>query len=125
VQAQSAVGNPDLVTVHTTPPGDSWHQMPAYNWSRSAAGRWCTTSGRGQPLSLALLDCSSSLAKFRGLMYGVKHSAVIGREIRSFLFLYVPSMSFQAVLFLSHRCIFTHTSNLGISPNDSANVSGW
>jgi len=34
------------------------------------------------------------LTKFRGLMYGGKYSAVIGRKTR---FLYVASMKFQAM----------------------------
>jgi hypothetical protein len=42
------------------------------------------------------------LAKIRGLMYGVKYSAVIGRKLA---FLHVPSMQYIAGYRQSQRCI--------------------
>jgi len=64
------------------------------------------------------------LAKIRGLMYGVKYGAVIGRETR---FLVCAQYEYAGCRFLSQSqgCVWPCTSNHGISPNNSVYYSGW
>ena len=65
------------------------------------------------------------LTKFRGLMYGGKYSAVIGRKC---VFLHGTIMNFQAMgsfkPITASAALPPHISNHGISPNDSVSNSG-
>jgi hypothetical protein len=63
------------------------------------------------------------LAKFCGLMYGVKHSPVIGRKTRDSVCAHQESLGY-GFFSQSQRCIFPRTSNHGMSLTDGANDSG-
>jgi len=73
-----------------------------------------------------LNHCTSHcrLVKIRGLTYGGKYSAVIGRGTRLFV---CAQCKYAGYGFFSQsqRCICPRTSNHGFSPNDSVKYSGW